>query len=202
MGQHRPWHALDERVLERLYAGDDEGAARAALVELRRRHDEELCAQARRQCGGSAGLRQEAMQRLDTKLLEKRNHYDPEKGKGIWIAWTRTLLWHIIIDLFRERGRFPNTSPGDWMDQTPGPGPPPDEETRREELEQAMAECLQRLPPEQREALTLRALDGRSYEEIGEQTGVPWGTAATRVRLAKEKMQAWLRPKGYEGGEL
>jgi RNA polymerase sigma-70 factor (ECF subfamily) len=196
--------------LEHLYAGDDEVAARAALVELRRRHDKNLRAQAYRQCGSNADLHEEAMQRLDMRLWEKRKEYNPEKGR--WIPWTKTLLRNIIIDLFRAPGRGgsapgpgptgPDASPGDPMDQFPGREPAPDVGVKLQELQQAMTECLQRLQPEQRGALILRELEGLSYEEIGERTEVPWQTAATRVRLAKEKMRECLKRKGYEGGEV
>ena len=67
MGQDRlppDWQIADERVLERAYAGDDVGAAQAALVELRRRFDNELCAQAHRQSGGNAEAREEALAEL------------------------------------------------------------------------------------------------------------------------------------------
>src|SRR5262245_6538232 len=103
MGQSQPlpdWPSRDERELERLYRGDDEHLAQAALVELRRRHNDHLRARASLGCGGDPERAEEAKQRLDVKLWEKRRQYDPTKGP--WIKWVRQVLANITIDLFRE----------------------------------------------------------------------------------------------------
>jgi RNA polymerase sigma-70 factor, ECF subfamily len=213
MGQPGPppnWQNLDERVLERLFPGTDEDAARGALVELRRRHDLDLRKQAHRQCGGNGDLSAEALQQLDTRLWEKRKKYDAKKAH--WIAWAKALLRNIIVDLFRQRSRDPSTplppptgpdaSPADPMAELPDPQPPPDRHIKLEELKTAMDDCLKRLRPEEREALILREQQGLSYENIGKQTGVPWETAGTRVHRAKLKMRECLKRKGFEGGEL
>src|SRR5262245_59286445 len=133
----------NERELERVYAGDDEAAARAALIELRRLHDGTLRAQAHRQCGGSAEMRDEALQRLDLRLWEKRKNYAPEKGR--WIAWAKTLLRNIIIDLFRDGDQAsgppppgpvdPNAVPSHAMDFFESREPPPDKGAKLQELQ-------------------------------------------------------------------
>jgi RNA polymerase sigma-70 factor (ECF subfamily) len=215
MARHPPppdRHSLDqrERELELFYPGADEDAARAALVELRQRHNAELQAQADHRCGHNAELSMEALQRLDTRLWEKRKQYDPTKGR--WITWAKTVLDRIITDLFRERARFQgaqpqdptdrDVSPGDWTEQVPGREPPPDWRLKLEELQQAMTDCLQRLPPEERDALTLQVVGGLPLEEIGKRTGVREGTVGTRVYRARRRMRECLKRKGYEGGEV
>jgi RNA polymerase sigma-70 factor (ECF subfamily) len=213
MGQHRPppdWHALEERVLERLFRGDEEEDARGALVELGRRHDKGLRARAYRKCGGNADLSEEALQRLYTRLWEKRKDYNPDKGR--WVTWARTILDRIIIDLFRERARSPaaptrapndpDSSPGNWTDEIPGPEPSPDWRLELQELQQAMADCLGRLSPEEREALILQVLEGLSLAEVAERAQVPPATAGTRVYRARQKLRECLKRKGYEGGEV
>jgi len=54
--------------------------------------------------------------------------------------------------------------------------------------------ALAALPPEQREAVVLHALDGFSFREIGQQTGVSLFTAAARYRLALAKLRMALAP--------
>jgi len=58
----------------------------------------------------------------------------------------------------------------------------------RESLHQA----LDRLPPEFREVIVLRELQGLSYKEIGEITGVPAGTVMSRLSRARSRLQRAL----------
>ena len=52
--------------------------------------------------------------------------------------------------------------------------------------------ALRTLPEEQRRALVLAALGGRTAREIGEIDGVPLGTAKTRIRSALHQVRAVL----------
>jgi len=58
----------------------------------------------------------------------------------------------------------------------------------RESLHQA----LDHLPPEFREVIVLRELQGLSYKEIGEVTGVPTGTVMSRLSRARSRLQRAL----------
>jgi RNA polymerase sigma-70 factor (ECF subfamily) len=64
----------------------------------------------------------------------------------------------------------------------------------RESLHQA----LDQLPLEFREAIVLRELEGMSYKEIGEVTGVPVGTVMSRLSRARQRLQRalWAERKG------
>jgi RNA polymerase sigma-70 factor (ECF subfamily) len=64
----------------------------------------------------------------------------------------------------------------------------------REELQQTVAETADALPPELREALTLREVDGLSYEEIAQRMDCPIGTVRSRIFRAREAIDARLRP--------
>lgn len=52
--------------------------------------------------------------------------------------------------------------------------------------ELAVRDCLAKLPPAQAEALILMEVEGFTREEAAETLGIPPGTVASRVRLAKE----------------
>jgi RNA polymerase sigma factor (sigma-70 family) len=204
------WHARDEHELECLCAGEDEGAARAALAELGRRHDHELRVRTRHLCGGDAELIGQAMQELEVRVRVKRKLYHPDRGR--WIAWAKTILRHIVVDLFRRRARLPgppprppvgpDAPPGDPMDQFPGREPPPDWRLKLHELQQAMNDCRERLPPEERDALTLQVVENLSLEEIAGRTGVRRATAGTRAYRARQRMRECLERKGYKRGEV
>jgi RNA polymerase sigma-70 factor (ECF subfamily) len=58
----------------------------------------------------------------------------------------------------------------------------------RESLHQA----LDQLPAEFREVIVLRELQGLSYKEIGEVTGVPVGTVMSRLSRARSRLQQAL----------
>lgn len=53
--------------------------------------------------------------------------------------------------------------------------------------------ALDQLPPEFREAIVLRELEGMSYKEIGRVTGAPIGTVMSRLARARGRLQAALR---------
>jgi RNA polymerase sigma-70 factor (ECF subfamily) len=64
----------------------------------------------------------------------------------------------------------------------------------RESLHQA----LDQLPLEFREVIVLRELEGMSYKEIGDVTGVPVGTVMSRLSRARQRLQRalWAEQKG------
>src|SRR5881628_613505 len=68
------------------------------------------------------------------------------------------------------------------------PGATLERDTARESLHRA----LDRLPPEFREVIVLRELEGMSYKEIGDVTGVPIGTVMSRLSRARRRLQEAL----------
>ena len=53
-------------------------------------------------------------------------------------------------------------------------------------------DALEDLPPEFREAIVLRELEGMSYKEIADVAGVPVGTVMSRLARARERLQRQL----------
>ena len=70
----------------------------------------------------------------------------------------------------------------------------PENEAMRQEIEQTVARTVQALPEELRVAITLREVDGLSYEEIAETMGCPIGTVRSRIFRAREAIDQKLRP--------
>jgi RNA polymerase sigma-70 factor (ECF subfamily) len=64
-----------------------------------------------------------------------------------------------------------------------------------EQLRQAIAE----LPERMSQAYCLRHLNGMSYQEIGEELGMPEGTVAATLHRAREKLREILTPMFEEG---
>lgn len=58
----------------------------------------------------------------------------------------------------------------------------------------AVNQVVEALPEELRTAITLREMEGLSYEEIAEMMGCPIGTVRSRIFRAREAIAAKLRP--------
>jgi RNA polymerase sigma-70 factor (ECF subfamily) len=57
---------------------------------------------------------------------------------------------------------------------------------------QTVRAAIEQLPPEFREAITLRELQGASYKEIADVAGVPIGTVMSRLARARQQLQLIL----------
>jgi RNA polymerase sigma-70 factor, ECF subfamily len=60
---------------------------------------------------------------------------------------------------------------------------------------QILGQALKRLPPESREILVLRHLDGLTYQELAERLGIPVGTVMSRLFYARKQLQTNLGGK-------
>lgn len=89
---------------------------------------------------------------------------------------------NIVFDEELHGGQMPPMDAGVALDRTQ------DRQTVRAAIEQ--------LPPEFREAIALRELQGASYKEIADIAGVPIGTVMSRLARARRQLQLILsKPK-------
>ena len=81
---------------------------------------------------------------------------------------------------------------------TPDMNQPPDETPESvlaaKEIAQAVNAALEALPDDLKQALTLREMDGMSYEDIAEMMNCPMGTVRSRIFRAREAVSAKVRP--------
>jgi len=70
----------------------------------------------------------------------------------------------------------------------------PEHELLREEIARTVSEVVAELPEELRQAITLREMEGLSYEEISETMDCPIGTVRSRIFRAREAIDSRLRP--------
>jgi RNA polymerase sigma factor (sigma-70 family) len=68
----------------------------------------------------------------------------------------------------------------------------------RRELRESLADVLDRLPPDFREVIVLREIEGLSYKEISEVVDVPAGTVMSRLARARKRLQEALIASGRE----
>jgi len=70
----------------------------------------------------------------------------------------------------------------------------PERELMRQQLEQTVMRAVEGLPEELRQAITLREVDGLSYEEIAQRMDCPIGTVRSRIFRAREAIDVELQP--------
>ncbi|WP_149194962.1 RNA polymerase sigma factor RpoE [Luteimonas suaedae] len=70
----------------------------------------------------------------------------------------------------------------------------PERELMRQQLEQTVMHAVEGLPEELRVAITLREVDGLSYEEIAQRMDCPIGTVRSRIFRAREAIDLELKP--------
>jgi RNA polymerase sigma-70 factor (ECF subfamily) len=70
----------------------------------------------------------------------------------------------------------------------------PEHEVLSGEIEQTVFAAIEKLPKDLRVAITLRELEGLSYEEIAQVMGCPVGTVRSRIFRAREIVDKALEP--------
>ena len=64
----------------------------------------------------------------------------------------------------------------------------------RDEIQDSIAKAIDELPDELRTAITLRELEGLSYEEIAQTMDCPIGTVRSRIFRARDAIDTRLKP--------
>lgn len=104
----------------------------------------------------------------------------------------------------RARAARPETPLGELVEETAGTTPSPEALLDRKRARELLDEALERLPDELRSAFVLFELEGCSGPEVAELCDIPLGTAASRLRRAREAFQAAVSDIGRRlkrGGE-
>lgn len=182
-------------LLERARGGDPE-----ALDILFRRYAGPL----RRWASGrlprwarDAADTQDLVQDTLLQTLKRIDAFEP-RHEGALQAYLRQALMNRIRDALRRFDRW--GPPAAVESGIAAGGPSPLEEAIGEETADRYERALQRLRPEDREAIVARVELGRTYEELAQQLGRPSSEAARKVaqqalvRLAREMKHARQRP--------
>lgn len=70
----------------------------------------------------------------------------------------------------------------------------PERELLRQEMERAVMQAVETLPADLHTAITLREVEGLSYDEIAARMGCPIGTVRSRIFRARDAIDVALRP--------
>lgn len=91
----------------------------------------------------------------------------------------------------QSRGDEDETS---WLEAEQIAEATPESELAAKEIAQAVNQALEALPEELRQAITLREMEGLSYEDIALAMDCPIGTVRSRIFRAREAISAKVKP--------
>lgn len=125
------------------------------------------------------------------------------KFESSFSTWLYRLTSNVCIDFLRQKKRS-NVVSLNFLDEDneqqefaqPDQTPGPEEQAIRADERDRIAQALNELEPEYRQALTLCAINGLSYIEIAEVLEIPAGTVKSRISRAREKMRLKLQQSG------
>jgi RNA polymerase sigma factor (sigma-70 family) len=171
----------DEALLAGIAVGDDE----AGLIFVRRYQ--------RRLYGlavgivGDAGDAEDVAQEAFLRIFRHAQVFDVRRGAVS--TWALTITRNLAIDATRVRRGVP-TDPQDrvFVELTSGQHQP-DAAALANDSAASARSAIAALPIEQRRAVVLAALYGRTAAEIAEVEGIALGTAKSRIRLGMAKLR-------------
>ncbi len=143
-------------------------------------------------------LAEDIAQETFLRVWRAAGTFDPRRGNAK--AWLLSISRNAAIDVVRVRQAAP-LSPDTVTDLLAGQASlaSPDDDLVAEADAVEVRRALDRLPDEQRRALLLAAVAGRSAAQIGDMEGIPLGTAKTRIRAALTRMRDTLEVEARRG---
>jgi RNA polymerase sigma-70 factor (ECF subfamily) len=123
------------------------------------------------------------------------------RGDSQFYTWLYKIAVNTAKNHLVSMGRRPPTDDVDAIDAVQYDGgarlrdtDTPEHELMRQEMERTVAATVEALPEELRMAITLREVEGLSYEEIAEAMDCPIGTVRSRIFRARDAIDQKLRP--------
>ncbi|PSO50009.1 MAG: RNA polymerase subunit sigma [Cyanobacteria bacterium SW_9_44_58] len=170
---------------------------RAAFSELLRRHQshvEKMLYHLAPDWSDRADLVQEVWIRVYRNIQRLK---DPGKFRG----WLSRIATNLFYDELRKRKHVKNPisldAPRQFEDgeltwEIATALPSPDQDLSSQEFYDQLNQAIADLPESFRTTIILREIEGFSYEEIAEMTGVSLGTVKSRIARARARLQSVL----------
>ena len=172
----------DEALLAGMAVGDQEAA-----VTFTRRYQRRVFGLAYSMTS-DAGVAEDVAQEAMIRVWRHAPVFDPRRGSVT--SWVLTITRNLAIDALRLRRAVP-MDPDDFAATAlASPEHNPEDAVRRGDIRQIVRTALEVLPDEQRRAVVLAAVYGRTALEISESEGIPLGTAKTRIRTGLIRLRA------------
>ena len=158
------------------------------------RHRSGVYAAAYRICGNAAQA-QDVVQDVFLRVWRRPGSFDARRGElG---SYLRLMARSRALDLWREgqaAGRATDRLRVVAEQATGRPEEQPAVAAERSDARDGALQAMRSLPDAQREALTLAYWGGLTADEIARRSGVPLGTAKSRLRLGLSRLRSEMGP--------
>jgi RNA polymerase sigma-70 factor (ECF subfamily) len=144
--------------------------------------------------------RADLAQEVWIRVYKKISHlHDPRKFR----SWLTTITTRLFYDQLRKRKKYKGnisldaplpTDDGELNWELPSDSPSPEDNLNTREFYEQLQKAIADLPETFRTTIVLREIQGLSYEEIAQITGVSLGTVKSRIARARLKLQTILQP--------
>ena len=131
-------------------------------------------------------LAHDATQETGLRVLQSLARY---RGEAAPTTWALSIALNVCREVRRRQRRW-RLLPANWIKHDPGPGP--DAIAHQDEESNRLTQALSQLSPRQREAVTLRYLQGLSTKQTAEAMRCAEGTVkATLAKALSSLRQQW-----------
>ena len=149
---------------------------------------------------GMVRNREDAKDITQDAFVKAYNSLDSFRLEASFYTWLYRIAMNLSIDFLRRRTRQGTTSYDETIAARGEDGgvaeihhtDDPRRNLERKRLHKRIMDALDELPEDQKQIILLRELEGMSYKEIADITGVPEGTVMSRLFYARKKMQKLL----------
>ena len=184
---------IDHQLVERVREGDKR--AYGLLVEKYRRKIIRLLSRMVRDPDDLEDIAQETFIKAYRALPQFR-------GDAAFYTWLYRIAVNTAKNFLVARGKAMRTVSEQAVNDEDEPDDrlvaqdiaTPESELLSKQVAIAVNEAVDSLPEELRQAITLREMEGMSYEEIAEYMACPIGTVRSRIFRAREAIASKLRP--------
>lgn len=183
---------LDWQIVQRVQQGDK--AAFNVLVKKYQHRIANLISRYVSNNGDVADVAQEA-------FIKAYRAIPGFRGESAFYTWLYRIAVNSAKNYLVANGRKPPATDVDAEDAEYFEGSDalkeqdsPEKLLLSDEIRNVVFGTIEKLPDELRTAITLRELEGLSYEEIAEVMGCPIGTVRSRIFRAREAIDLQLKP--------
>jgi len=181
---------VDEQQLRRLLfrSGHGDQAGFATLYEYTAARLYAVCLHLL----GQREAAEEAVQETYVRIWHQAASYSPTRGSVM--TWMISIARYRAIDQMRRRGRRPESDfeampEGALRDAAAGP----QETAALNSDANALAECMDVLSADQRQAIQLAFLQGLTHEQVGNRLGSPLGSVKSWIRRGLQALKRCLQ---------
>ena len=139
---------------------------------------------------------EDVMQEVLVQLWNKAYLYEPRKGRPL--TWLTTMARNRAIDRIRSKQRRARLN-GDFEIENRNVQPEFDESAHdileNKERDGIVMRAVEKLNPDQREAIQLAFFSGLTQAEVAESLHEPLGTVKARIRRGVSRLETLIKPR-------